>query len=156
MESAPLIDIALSEDPVHVTPFVPFPQPAGAECVFFGRTRDETHDVHGRLIRLSYEAYPSMAERVLREIAEEAAAKFGCLAVRVHHAIGDVPPGDASVVVQVVAGHRAESFDACRYVIDHLKRRAPIWKREEWADGSTWSDGAPIEPVADRQEIETR
>ena len=157
MANAPIIEVALQDGPVKASPFDPFPQPAGAECVFFGRTRNEAHETHGRLIRLSYEAYAPMAEKVLREIAEEAAARFGCLAVRVLHATGHVPPGEASVVVQVVAGHRSESFEACRFVIDELKKRAPIWKKEEWEDGATWSQGSPVAPTSqDQQEIEAR
>ena len=53
--------------------------------------------------------------------------------------------GDASVLVQVACGHRAESFEACRFLIDALKAQVPIWKREEWADGTTWSEGTPAE-----------
>jgi len=138
------IDVRLLDEPVHAVPFDPFPQPAGGECVFLGRTREETHPEHGRLVRLSYEAYRPMAERVLVTLAERAAERYGCLAVRLHHALGDVPPGDASVLVQVVGGHRGESFDACRFLIDALKLEAPIWKREEWEDGATWSEGTPV------------
>lgn len=143
--SAPILDVQLVDHPVVAQSFDPFPQPAGAECVFLGRTRIETHDEHGELTRLGYEAYAPMAEKVLRQLAETATTQFGCLAVRVHHAIGDVPPGEASVLVQVVAGHRGAAFDACRFLIDRLKVEAPIWKREVWADGTTWSTGAPVE-----------
>jgi len=140
----PTIDVQLADGPVDAAPFRPFPQPAGAECVFLGRTREETHPRHGRLVRLSYEAFRPMAERVLRDLAERAAERFGCLSVRIAHAVGDVPPGEASVVVQVVAGHRAEAFDACRNLIDRLKLEAPIWKREVWEDGTTWSTGQTV------------
>jgi molybdopterin synthase catalytic subunit len=70
--------------------------------------------------------------------------KFGCLAVRMHHALGEVPPGEASVLVQVVCGHRDMAFAACRFLIDELKAKAPIWKREQWTDGSTWSAGQVV------------
>jgi len=139
------IDVRLLDHPVRVIEFDPFPQPAGGECVFLGRTREERHPKHGPLLRLSYEAYHSMAITVLQELSQRAVEQFGCLAVRIHHAIGVVPPGEASVLVQVVCGHRAAAFDACRFLIDRLKAEAPIWKREEWADGSTWSHGEPVE-----------
>ncbi|MCP3906155.1 MAG: molybdenum cofactor biosynthesis protein MoaE [Planctomycetes bacterium] len=138
------IDVRLLDQPARHVPFDPFPQPAGGECVFLGRTREEVHPEHGRLVRLSYEAYRPMAERVLHDLARRAVERFGCLAVRLHHALGEVPPGDASVLVQVVAGHRGESFDACRFLIDALKSEAPIWKREVWEDGATWSEGTPV------------
>jgi molybdopterin synthase catalytic subunit len=142
--SSPVIDVRLADGPVRYRPIEPFPQPAGAEAVFLGRTREERHTNHGDLRRLEYEAYSGMAERVLHELAEEAVERFRCLVVRLHHAVGDVPPGEASVLVQVVTGHRAEAFDACRFLIDELKTRAPIWKREHWADGTTWADGQPV------------
>jgi molybdopterin synthase catalytic subunit len=142
--ASPLIDIRLLDHPVEAVAFEPFPQPAGAECVFLGRTRTETHATHGELTLLRYEAYPAMAERLLRDLAERAIREHELLAVRLHHAIGDVPPGAASVLVQVVSGHRDASFRACRQLIDDLKRSVPIWKQECWADGTTWSDGAPV------------
>jgi molybdopterin synthase catalytic subunit len=141
---APVLDVRLLDGPVRYEPIEPFPQPAGAEAVFLGRTRDEEHDERGPLRRLGYEAYRPMAERVLNELATEAVQRFGCRAVRVHHAIGEVPLGQASVLVQVVAGHRTEAFDACRFLIDELKQRAPIWKREQWTEGATWSAGQPV------------
>jgi molybdopterin synthase catalytic subunit len=85
-----------------------------------------------------------MALRVLRELAQEAAGRFECMTVRIHHAVGEVPLGEASVLVQVVCGHRGASFQACRFLIDRLKEQAPIWKREEWEDGTTWADGAVV------------
>lgn len=142
--TAPFVDVQLLEHPVEPTPLSPFPADAGAECVFLGRTRVETHAHHGRLVMLRYEAYRPLALGVLRELADEAVRRFSCACVRVHHAVGDVPPGAASVLVQVAAGHRAEAFEAGRFLIDELKRKAPIWKQEHWADGTTWSEGAAV------------
>lgn len=139
-----VIDVQLMRAPVQPLPIAPFPQPAGAECMFLGRTRAEAHARHGELVRLSYEAYEPMAERVLRDLAQAAIERFSCLFVRVHHALGEVPIGEASVLVQVVAGHRDGAFRACRFLIDELKATAPIWKREEWADGTTWASGTPV------------
>jgi molybdopterin synthase catalytic subunit len=143
-----MIDVQLLDRPVRYLPMEGLPWAAGGECVFLGRTRQETHRSHGRLVRLSYEAYGTMAEVVLRELAEGAIERFGCAAVRIHHAIGDVPPGEASVMVQVACGHRAEAFEACRFLIDELKARAPIWKREEWEDGATWATGTAVDNQA--------
>ena len=139
-----MIDVRILDRPVAAIDVAPFPRPAGGECIFLGRTRAESHPEHGELKRLSYEAYRPMAEQVLRNLATAAAVEFGCLPVRVHHAVGDVGPGEASVLVQVVTGHRAAAFDACRFLIDRLKATAPIWKREVWADGTTWSRGTPV------------
>ena len=142
-------DIQLLDHPVSALPFDPFPQPAGAECVFLGRTREETHPEHGALRRLGYEAYRPMATRVLRDLAVEAGGRFDCLATRIHHAIGEVTPGGASVLVQVVCAHRGAAFEACRFLIDRLKESAPIWKQEQWADGTTWSEGTTARATED-------
>jgi molybdopterin synthase catalytic subunit len=139
-----IIDVCLVDGPVESIAVDPFPAAAGAECIFLGRTRAERHPRFGDLQRLSYEAYGPMALRILTDLAEEAARRFGCLAVRMHHAVGDVSIGQASVLVQVVCGHRAEAIDACRFLIDALKASAPIWKREVWAHQSTWSEGASV------------
>ena len=144
-----LIDIQLVNHPIApaIDPFLTLAAGAGGgECVFLGRTRLDSHSQRGQLLRLDYEAYASMAETVLRELADEAVESFGCLAVRIHHALGEVPPGEASVLVQVVCGHRDKAFAACRFLIDELKAKAPIWKREQWADGSTWSAGQVVRP----------
>lgn len=142
--SSVLIDVQLVEHPVMVTERLPLPLGTGAECVFLGRTRLDTHPVHGALKRLSYEAYREMAENVLRDLSQQAIDTFGCIAVRIHHALGEVPIGEASVLVQVACGHRDKAFEACRFLIDRLKSHAPIWKREVWEHGETWSDAASV------------
>ena len=141
---SPLLDIALLDRPVEYAPFDPVPPGSGGECVFLGRTRPDVHPEHGPLRRLTYEAYRPMAERVLGDLARAAAARCGLHAVRLHHALGEVPVGAASVLVQVVSEHRGNAFEACRFLIDALKSEAPIWKREEWSDGSTWSEGTAV------------
>lgn len=137
------IDAKIVDHPVSYIES-PVQDGGGGECVFLGRTRREVHPEHGELLKLSYEAYLPLAERTLRDLAEMAVQRFGCLFVRIHHAIGEVPVGAASVIVQVVCGHRAEAFDACRFLIDSLKKEAPIWKREVWADGTTWARGEQV------------
>lgn len=140
----PLIDVRLVNHPVESAPVEPFPTLAGAECVFLGRTRSEKHDKHGELSMLQYEAHVPLAENQLRELAKDAIDRFGCITVRIHHAIGEVPLGKASVLVHVVCIHRDGAFDACRFLIDQLKATVPIWKREIWADGKTWSGGSSV------------
>ncbi len=145
MPAAPAIDVRICDRPVGMVDADHFPPDAGAECVFLGRTRGETHPRHGTLTRLSYEAYRPLADRTLTDLARDATRRFDCMFVRIHHAVGDVPVGDASVLVHVVCGHRAQAFEACRFLIDRLKASAPIWKRELWADGTSWSRGTPVD-----------
>ena len=142
--AAPVIDVRIVNRPVEAAAVDPFPGGAGAECAFLGRTRADVHPRHGRLVRLVYFAYEPLAQRTLGELAGCAAQRFGCLVVRVHHALGEVPVGMPSVLVQVVAGHRDQAFEACRFIVDRLKATAPIWKQEQWARGTTWSPGAPV------------
>lgn len=149
MPDAYTIDVRILEHPVEVVAVEPFPPRAGAECVFLGRTRGDVHPRHGTLARLSYHAYVPLARRTLGELAEHAAEKFQCQVVRIHHAVGEVPVGAASVLVQVVCGHRDKAFEACRFLIDRLKATAPIWKQELWTDGTTWSEGTPVLPEGD-------
>lgn len=105
----------------------------GAEVVFIGRVRG---DDEGEVVTsLTYEAFVPMAEAVFREIREEACAKFGVPDCGIVHRVGRLDVGEVAVVVWVRGGHRAEAFEACRYAVDELKRRAPIWKKEETADG---------------------
>jgi len=114
---------------------------AGAVVSFAGRVRD--HARGRQVVRLEYDAYPEMAERVFAQIAAEAKEKFAVVDIAVHHRSGELLVGDLSVVVAVAAAHRGSAFDACRYVIDNLKLRAPIWKKEHGPDGAVWVDERP-------------
>jgi molybdopterin synthase catalytic subunit len=109
---------------------------AGAVVVFLGTARSETGG--RRVLRLFYEAYAAMAEKRLAEIAEEARARHGALRVALRHRIGEVPVGEASVVIAVSAAHRPQAFDACRAVLEEIKVSAPLWKKEHYEDGSSW------------------
>ncbi len=135
-----MIDVGVQDGPVAAAA-LDWPGDCGAETVFLGRTRVETHDEHGELLRLEYEVFEPMAAKVLDTMARDAMQKFGVKAVRIIHAQGVVEPGEASVVIQVATGHRGESFDACRYLIDRLKHELPVWKREVWQRGETWVEG---------------
>lgn len=116
----------------------------GAVVTFAGVTRDH-HD--GAAVRhLAYEAYPDMAHAEMERILAEAAAEFAIGRVRVAHRLGSVPVGEASVVVVVAAEHRAAAFDACRWIMDRLKARVPIFKRETLADGGArWVGDLPAD-----------
>jgi len=109
---------------------------AGGTAVFVGSVRD--HSDAGDVDRLEYEAYAEMAEKVLREIALEAQEKWGLRGVAVRHAVGTLSVGKPTIVVACSAPHRDEAFDACRYVVDELKHRVPIWKREFGPWGDRW------------------
>ena len=116
----------------------------GALIVFSGNTRNH-HD--GReVVELSYEAYDEMATTVLATIADEAKVAFGPCLIAVSHRIGVVPTGQTSVVIAVSAPHRDKAYLASRYVIDELKQRAPIWKKEIYRDGSVWKANATTSP----------
>jgi molybdopterin synthase catalytic subunit/molybdopterin converting factor small subunit len=108
----------------------------GAVVTFVGRARDVADD--GRaVIELEYEVYPEMAASVLDEIAVEAESRFGAT-VAVVHRFGLVPIGEAAVAIVTAAVHRSEAYEANRFVIEAIKERLPIWKRERFADGSEW------------------
>ena len=108
----------------------------GALILFYGTTRDH-HD--GReVVELAYEAYESMAVPSMARIAEEAIAAYGPCSVAISHRTGIVPVGETSVVIAVGAPHRDKAYLASRYVIDELKARTPIWKKEVYRDGSVW------------------
>ncbi len=109
---------------------------AGAVVVFVGTAREETRG--RRVVRLFYEAYHAMAEKRLAAICEEARVAHGALRVSLRHRVGDCPVGEASVAIAASAAHRAQAFDACRAVIEEIKRSAPLWKREHYEDGSEW------------------
>jgi molybdopterin synthase catalytic subunit len=113
----------------------------GGIVVFVGAVRDSAR---GREIRhLEYEAYPGMAEREMERIADEAAERWQGVRVAIAHRTGRLEIGDLAVVVAAAAPHRAEAFAACRYAIDTLKQRVPIWKKEFATDGEYWVDERP-------------
>jgi molybdopterin synthase catalytic subunit len=116
----------------------------GAVVCFEGRVRDRND---GRPVRsLHYEAYEAMAGDVLREIASEAAERYGAEAIAVAHRTGTLVPGEVSVAVAAAAPHRDQAFAAARHAIEEIKRRLPIWKRETYEDGTErWLDGTPPE-----------
>ncbi len=114
---------------------------AGAFASFEGWVRDHND---GRAVQgLHYEAYAVLAEAEGRRVLDEAMSRFAILDVRCVHRLGDLAIGDLAVWVGVVAAHRAAAFDACRYVIDEVKARVPIWKHERYVGGDAgWLHGS--------------
>ncbi len=113
----------------------------GGICTFEGATRADSDTDHGRIVRLEYEAYKDMARSEMRRLADQALDKWGPARIALVHRIGAVPPGEMSVMIVVACGHRAQAFDACRWLIDTLKQDVPIWKRDIYEDGfERWVD----------------
>lgn len=109
---------------------------AGATVTFLGTVRASTR---GRaVVRLEYEAYEAMALAVFAGIATEAAERWPGCQVAIHHRLGACAVGEPTVAIAASSPHRAAAFEACRQAIERLKADAPIWKREVYADGSTW------------------
>ncbi|MEM1113587.1 MAG: molybdenum cofactor biosynthesis protein MoaE [Pseudomonadota bacterium] len=109
---------------------------AGAVATFTGYVRGQ--DDRGALNWMELEHYPGMTEASLRRIADEACARWGLLAVTIVHRTGRLFPGERIVWVGTAAMHRGEAFAACEFLMDYLKTRAPLWKRESGEWGETW------------------
>jgi molybdopterin synthase catalytic subunit len=108
----------------------------GAVVTFVGLVRDNHQGK--RVVALEYEAYPELAERELRALSEDIAAKYGLHGIGIRHRTGRLAIGEISVVIAVAAPHRAEAFAACAEALDRFKATVPVWKKEWYEDGSTW------------------
>ena len=116
----------------------------GASVLMTGQVRNRHQ---GRPVdRVTYEAYAPMADQALAGIAREAVGRWPALRFALVHRTGVLPVGEISVVVAVAAPHRAEAFAACRWCIDELKQRLPVWKREEGPGGARWQEETPLDP----------
>jgi len=128
----------ISDGPLSVE--APVASVSGADCgavvTFVGTVREQNRGK--RVVRLDYEAYSEMALRVFVRIEEEARSRWPGTRLAIHHRIGTLEPGAVSVVIAAASPHRADAFSACRLAIEELKKDAPIWKREHYADGSEW------------------
>jgi molybdopterin synthase catalytic subunit len=112
----------------------------GALCSFVGTVRS-MHQGR-RVVYLEYEAYLPLADRALARIAEEAAREWPDAILGIHHRVGRLEIGEASVAIVAAAAHRAEAFGACRYAIERIKQILPVWKHEFFDDGDVWIEGA--------------
>jgi molybdopterin synthase catalytic subunit len=137
------IHVGVSESPLIVEAAVDFVNTAenGAMDMFVGRVRD--HNLGRSVTSVSYDVFAPLACNIFTELCEEAIAKFGPrLRCFVEHYQGTLDIGGISVVIAVGSPHRDESFKACRYLIEELKKRAPVWKQEHYVDGnSDWVQG---------------
>jgi MoaE-MoaD fusion protein len=116
----------------------------GAVVVFDGIVRN--HSRGRQTLYLDYEAYEAMAVKQMKGLAAEARERFGVRAVSLVHRLGRLAIGETSVLIVVCSAHRAQAFDACRWLIDTLKKTVPIWKKETFVDGAVWADGEPFPP----------
>jgi len=114
----------------------------GAVCVFDGIVRDNTRG-HPTL-HLDYEAYEEMALKQMHLLRAEAMEHFGVREVAIVHRLGRLQVGETSVLIVVASAHRGAAFEACRWLIDTLKKQVPIWKKETFVDGAVWADGEPF------------
>ncbi len=114
---------------------------SGATVLFLGTVRDHSEGKAG-VTHLEYEVFAERVEPKIREIVDEAVGRWPVLSAAVEHRSGVVNLGEASVGVAVSCAHRADAFAAARFIIDELKQRAPIWKKEHWPGGAEWSPGS--------------
>jgi len=135
---------ALIREPIDAEPLVAQAKRGedGAVVVFDGIVRDNTRGRH--TLHLDYEAYEEMASKQMEELARQARALFAVRHVTVVHRLGRLVVGETSVLIVVTSAHRAQAFDACRWLIDTLKKTVPIWKKETFVDGAVWAAGEPF------------
>ena len=135
--------IKITEKPIDVQKVIETASSlnAGAVNCFIGNVRSKAHNKN--VVWLEYEAYEGMAVAEIKKIIDEASHKWGLLGWAVSHRIGTLKPGETAVVVAVSSPHRKESFEACQFIIDEIKVKAPIWKKEVFEDGEEWVSAQP-------------
>ena len=116
---------------------------SGAVIIFFGDVRNNSEG--RRVLYLEYDAYPQMAEKVMRQLAEEVMARWPLTDVAIQHRTGRLEIGDTSLLVAVSSPHRKEAFESCHHLVDRFKEVVPIWKKEVWEGGEVWIEGEPVE-----------
>jgi MoaE-MoaD fusion protein len=120
----------------------------GASVVFEGIVRNQTRG--RKTLYLDYEAYEEMALEQMESLASEALRQFEVRDVAIVHRLGQLLVGETSVLIAVASAHRGPAFEACRWLIDRLKKTVPIWKKEHFEDGALWADGEPFPPEIPR------
>ncbi len=115
---------------------------SGAVTVFLGVVRN--NNLGRRVLYLEYDAYPEMATRVMRRIAEEALERWPLTGVAMQHRTGRLEIGETSMLIAVSSPHRKEAFEACHHIVDRFKESVPIWKKEVWEGGEVWIEGEPV------------
>lgn len=136
--------IALVSEPIDSEKLIAAAKRAedGAVVVFDGIVRN--HSRGRRTLYLDYEAYEEMALKQMRELVEQARSRFAIRHVTLVHRLGRLEIGESSVLIVVASAHRTAAFEASRWLIDILKQKVPIWKKETFADGAVWADGDPF------------
>ena len=137
------IDIKILSEPLNIQSCIDWvmtPQCGGID-VFIGTVREATKGK--TVVRLEFEAYETMALKEMKKIADEALKRWAVHKIVIHHRTGVLQIGDIPVVIAVSAAHRDAAFDACRYIIDTLKKTVPIWKKEVFEDGEVWVAAHP-------------
>jgi molybdopterin synthase catalytic subunit len=131
----------ITRDPIDPQPFVEQVRrdESGAVALFLGVARN--NNLGRRVLRLEYDAYPEMAERQLRRVAEEMASRWPITDIAIVHRIGRLEIGETSLLVAVSSPHRKEAFEACHQTVNRIKEVVPIWKKEVWEGGETWIEG---------------
>jgi molybdopterin synthase catalytic subunit len=124
----------------------------GAVATFVGIVRD--HNFNRRVTHLEYEAYEPMAVKALAQIVDEAGREWPGTRLAVHHRVGRLAIGEASIVIAAASAHRAAAFAACRYVIERVKQIVPIWKHEFFDGGEVWIEGATANPEDEAARLE--
>jgi MoaE-MoaD fusion protein len=149
----PPIHVALVREPIDSAGLVASLKQGedGAVVVFDGIVRNNSRG--RRTLYLVYEAYETMALSAMRDLAREAIAGRGVRSVSIVHRLGKLEVGETSILIAVASAHRAQAFEASRWLIDTLKRTIPIWKKEHFEDGAIWADGEPFPPELVRKEI---
>ena len=112
---------------------------AGAVALFYGVVRNE--NIGRRVLYLEYDAYPEMAIKKMREVADEVRAKFPVTGIGILHRTGRLEIGETSLLVAVSSGHRKEAFEACHFAVDRIKQVVPVWKKEVFEGGEEWIEG---------------
>lgn len=138
-----MMDIKLSAEPLNVNYCIDLVRSPGCGGIdiFIGTVRNATNGK--QVVRLEFEAYERMALKEMGKLAEEAIKKWSVHKVVVHHRTGVLQVGEIPVVIAVSAAHRDAAFDACRYLIDTLKKTVPIWKKEVFENGEVWVAAHP-------------
>jgi molybdopterin synthase catalytic subunit len=124
----------------------------GAVAAFIGVVRN--HNANRRVTHLEYEAYEPLAVKALEQIRQEARAEWPGVRLAVHHRIGRLQIGEASIVIAAASAHRADAFAACRYTIERVKQIVPIWKHEFFEGGEVWIEGATANPADEAARLE--
>jgi molybdopterin synthase catalytic subunit len=124
----------------------------GAVATFIGVVRN--NNLNRIVTHLEYEAYEPLAVKALEQICEEAGREWPGVRLAVHHRIGRLAIGEASIVIAAASAHRAPAFAACRYLIERVKQIVPIWKHEFFDGGEVWIEGATADPADEAARLE--